>query len=134
MILSSRNEGVECRGAREADFEWLCVKDDHQSAEWIMRSIRDGAYLVAVEHGALLAFLRHSWFWGTIPYMEMIRVNEDRQVQGIGTALIQRWENDMRSAGARVLLTSTVRNEPQPQAWHRRNGFRECGQLTFGTA
>lgn len=42
------------------------------------------------------------------------------------------WEREMRRENYKVLMTSSQENEPEPQAWHRRNGFAESGQLTFG--
>lgn len=38
----------------------------------------------------------------------------------------------MREAGASLVMTSSMADEPEPQAWHRRNGFVESGSLTFG--
>lgn len=123
---------IDVTPALPADRDWLLVEDSHIPAEWVGRSISAGEYLVARVNGERRGFLRFSWFWRTIPYMELIRVADTEQRKGIGTALFQRWESDMRSKGVELLMTSSMSDEPEPQAWHRRNGFVESGSLTFG--
>jgi hypothetical protein len=43
---------------------------------------------------------------------------------GIGRALVEQWEIAMRDEGATLLMTSSVSDETEPQAWHKKNGFR----------
>lgn len=112
--------------------DWLVEHDHHVSAPWVSRCIDHGEYLVACEGRLIVGFLRYSWFWGRIPYMDLIAVAEDRRRQGAGTALFRAWEAAMAARGANVLMTSSVEDELEPQAWHRRNGFRACGRLTLG--
>ena len=71
-------------------------------------------------------------FWGNIPYMDLIRVLEIHRQRGVGSGLLRFWEREMKKRGAKTLMTSSMTDEPEPQIWHKRNGFRECGQLTFG--
>ncbi len=111
---------------------WLGEEDRHVPPEWIRRCIEANEYFIASASGAPIGFLRFSWFWRTIPYMELIRVLDDHRRKGVGTALVTAWEASMRSLGARLLMTSSMSDEPEPQAWHRRNGFVDCGALTFG--
>ena len=64
--------------------------------------------------------------------MDMIHVLQDQRCSGIGTALFNFWEDEMRRRGAKVLMTSSTHYEDEPQAWHTRNGFEPSGELTFG--
>ena len=113
--------------------DWLEAHDAHVSPEWSARCLSLGEYLVAVSDAKPVGFLRHSWIWGTIPYMELILVLDPFRRHGVGTALLNHWEAAMISMGAGVLLTSSMADEPEPQAWHRRNGYREAGRLSFGS-
>ena len=99
---------------------------------WVERCLQHQEYLVATDNNVLVAYLRFSLFWGTIPYLDLIWVEASRRRQGIGTALFQRWEQMMRDRNATVFMTSSELAEPEPQQWHLRNGFQPCGQLTFG--
>ena len=69
---------------------------------------------------------------GVDRHMEMIRVLDTHQRTGVGTALVVVWEAAMRSQGAKLLMTLSMSDEPELQAWHRRNGFMPSGSLTFG--
>lgn len=115
------------RGCPE-DFSWL-VDNDDASEDWIKRSIQFGDYFVAEQDGELIGFLRFSRFWGKIPCMDMIRVLPQHQHSGVGTALFRAWESAMIEEGAQHLMTSSEWAEAEPQAWHRRNGFRAAGSI-----
>ncbi|HXC55881.1 MAG TPA: GNAT family N-acetyltransferase [Rhizomicrobium sp.] len=121
---------VEIALAGRAHRDWLLAEDTHIPPACVERCIAAGEYLVAMVDGAPAGFLRFSWFWRAIPYMELVRATPRNR--GIGTALFAAWETAMRAAGAKLLMTSSMSDEPEPQAWHRRNGFVESGSLTFG--
>ena len=123
---------VDVAAATPDDGDWLAARDDHIMPAWVAHGIARGEYLIARVDGARVGFLRFAWFWRAIPYMELIRVTDSEQRKGIGTALVRRWEANMRAKGAELLMTSSMSDEPEPQAWHRRNGFVESGGLTFG--
>lgn len=91
-----------------------------------------GEYIIAEQEGEPVGFLRFSCFWGTIPFMDLIMVLPGYQRSGIGTALFRYWEATMRETGATLLMTSSQSDEAEPQAWHRRNGFRDAGSVSFG--
>lgn len=115
------------------DLSWL-VADRNATAPWVRRCLSLGEYLIARRDGVRIGFLRFSWFWGAIPFMDAIHVVPDFPKLGVGRALVRAWEAQMRAAGAEVLMTSSMSDEREPQAWHRRQGFEESGRLTFGVA
>lgn len=111
---------------------WLIAHDQNMSESRIRSCVSLGEYFVAELDGRPVGFLRFSRFWGTIPYMEMIQVLPEQRHFGIGRALVEQWETAMRDEGATLLMTSSVSDESEPQAWHRKNGFCEAGRITFG--
>lgn len=123
---------IEVMPAAARDRDWLVAQDNHITADWVSRCIASCEYLIASVDSERTGFLRFSWFWRTIPYMELIRVVDAQQRKGVGTALFTAWEGEMRAQGAELLMTSGMSDESEPQAWHRRNGFTESGSLTFG--
>jgi GNAT superfamily N-acetyltransferase len=118
--------------AQSGHVPWLVAHDRHVAESWVRRCASLGEYFVAELDGTPVGFLRFSWFWGTIPYMEMIQVLPELRRSGIGRALVEQWETAMLDEGATLLMTSSVSDESEPQAWHRKNGFREAGRVTFG--
>ncbi|EJN04210.1 hypothetical protein PMI41_01849 [Phyllobacterium sp. YR531] len=47
--------------------------------------------------------------------------------------MLQHWETLMLANGADVLMTSSVIDEPEPQAWHKSNGFQLQGAISLGS-
>jgi GNAT superfamily N-acetyltransferase len=123
---------LEVRPANPADLDWLIDHDHHVSPDWLRRCVAAEEILVASLDGDLVGFLRFAWFWRAIPYMELIHVLDAHRRSGVGSALVGLWEARVRAQGAVLLMTSSMSDEPEPQAWHRRNGFVESGALTFG--
>ncbi|MDK4704379.1 GNAT family N-acetyltransferase [Rhizobium sp. CNPSo 4062] len=116
------------RRAHSEDLPWLLEHED-ASEDWIGRCIALGEYFVAERDSEVVGFLRFSRFWGKIPYMDMIRVLPLHQREGVGTALFHAWEGAMIEEGAQHLMTSSEWAEAEPQAWHRRNGFKAVGSI-----
>ena len=123
---------VQIGSATDLDIPWLLQVDRHVPDSWVRRCVGLDEYVIARAGRAAVGFLRHSMFWGQIPFMDLIHVDAGRRRLGLGSAMFHAWEEKMRSRGARVLMTSSMEDEPEPQAWHRRNGFEPSGALTFG--
>ena len=64
--------------------------------------------------------------------MDMIVVLPEHERVGAGTALFDAWRARMGEGGATILMTSAETDDEASLAWHRRNGFEECGSLAFG--
>lgn len=122
---------MEIGPATLEDIDWLADHDEHVGEAWIRRCILSNEYLVARRGGTIVGFLRFSRFWGRLPYMDMIRVLAEHRRSAVGTNLFLAWEAAMAAGGARLLMTSSELDEIEPQAWHRRNGFREAGRIDF---
>ena len=122
---------VTVQHADQSILEWL-TQNDAVSKSWLSSAIDRKEILVAFENDAPIGFLRFSYFWGKLPYMDMIRVQQEKQKMGIGTKLYEKWEEDMRNKGYSTIMTSSELQETSPQIWHKRNGFYEAGVLSFG--
>ena len=122
---------IKTKYANGDDLGWL-LNEDIITEEWAKRCIRYKEYVIAIENESRVGFLRYSLFWGKFPYMDMIWVLPGYQRQGVGTALFDFWEQEMKQQDHKLLMTSSEKNEPEPQTWHIRNGFVQSGELTFG--
>ena len=123
---------MKVRYANKSDFNWLVNIERHVHSAWVSRCIANKEYLICEREGDRIGFLRYSYFWGSIPYMDMIFILEHHRRGGAGTALFDFWKTKMEENGAKILMTSSATEEKEPQEWHYRNGFKESGQLTFG--
>ncbi len=109
-----------------------CIALDHPTmpAEVIKRKVEQREIIVAERAGRLVGYLRFEYLWSVVPYIALIWVVEDQRQRGIGRAMLRYLENVLRQQGHTALYSSSQANEPEPQAWHRHVGFKECGFIT----
>ena len=79
-----------------------------------------------------IGWLRYGYFWGFIPFMEMLVILENYRRKGNGRRLVQQWEAEMFQSGADLVLTSTQADE-EAQHFYRTLGYQDCGALFLPT-
>ncbi len=73
-----------------------------------------------------IGLLRYNLFWDNTPFCTMLFVDEKYQRKGYGQHLMKYWENDMKTQGYGMLLTSTQADETA-QHFYRKLGYKDCG-------
>ena len=70
--------------------------------------------------------LRYSLFWQTIPFLDLLYIEEEYRRRGFGTEMMRRWEADMKRIGYTSVMTSTQADE---DAWrfYEKLGYRRIG-------
>jgi ribosomal protein S18 acetylase RimI-like enzyme len=126
--MSVRERAI-VRFAGPDDLEWCVVNDDHVTEQVVRHKIVNDEIIVAEIDGQLIGYVRLEYLWSTIPYLGVIWVLEDYRHEGIGRRLLDYIIQFLSERGHDVLLSSSTANEPEPQAWHRAMGFKECGIL-----
>ncbi len=84
--------------------------------------------LIARANGFPIGWLRFSYFWDTIPFMDMLFVLAAHRGQGVGTRLVSFWETAMLEMGHRRVLTSTQADETA-QHFYRQLGYVDVGRF-----
>jgi len=102
--------------------------DKHINKGILQELIEQKRILVMYENNIFVGWLRYNLFWDDIPFMNMLYLLEEKRGKGYGTQLIEFWENEMRSKGYKIVLTSTQANE-KAQVFYRKNGYKDCGSL-----
>ena len=76
----------------------------------------------------IVGVLRYSLFWQTIPFLDLIYVDEKYRGRGFGTEMIKKWESAMLTCGYKYVMTSTQADE---DAWqfYERLGYRKTGSF-----
>jgi GNAT superfamily N-acetyltransferase len=116
------------RYANQADLGFVS-QDSYVPNDTVRRKIEAREVLVAELETRAVGYLRIEYLWSKLPYIALIRVLPDYRRSGVGRALLEFLEEELRGAGYSLLLSSSEADEPEPQAWHRRMGFSECGRL-----
>lgn len=117
--------------ARRATLDDLTfvAQDGYLAEDVVRQKIEAGDVFVAECAGERAGYLRLEYLWSKLPYVELIRVLAPHRRRGVGRSLLAFAEADAVARGHTVLYSSSQADEPEPQAWHRRMGFVECGFL-----
>jgi GNAT superfamily N-acetyltransferase len=102
-------------------------QDGYVPRDVIVRKIENREAVVAEREGEPVGYVRIEYLWSMLPYIAIIRVVPECRRQGIGRAMLSFLETWLCEQGHTTLYSSSQANEPEPQAWHRHMGFKECG-------
>ncbi len=74
----------------------------------------------------VVGVLRYSLFWQTIPFLDLLYIDEAYRNLGFGTKMIRQWEESMSTMGYKYVLTSTQADE---DAWgfYEKLGYHKVG-------
>lgn len=75
-----------------------------------------------------IGLLRYNLFWDNTPFCTMLYIDEEYRGKGYGKLLLEYWENDMKTKGYEMVLTSTQVDETA-QHFYRKSGYKDCGCL-----
>jgi ribosomal protein S18 acetylase RimI-like enzyme len=126
IIRAMSYGNISTRFAVPADLDFV-RQDRHLPPEVVRRKIEGREVVVAELDGGPVGYLRLEYLWSKVPYVELIRVAPEYRRRGVGRALLTSVEGFLRERGHAALYSSSQADEAEPQAWHRRVGFEECG-------
>ncbi len=112
--------------ATQNDVNWI-HKNERLDKQDVIRKVERKEYIIAKIDDEFVGYLRFTLFWSQIPYIDMIIVEKEHQRKGIGKAMLQFLEDYAIKNGQKIIMSSSQQDEPEPQAWHRRMGFKEAG-------
>ena len=117
---------IEIRYIHLDDKEFWFSLDKHLSEQEFNNKVRDNRGYVLLDDNKPVGLLRYNLFWDNTPFCNLIYINNEFQGKGFGKLLIEYWENDMKSQGYGMLLTSTQVDE-SAQHFYRKLGYKDCG-------
>lgn len=77
-----------------------------------------------------IGLLRYNLFWDNTPFCTMLFVDFNYQRKGYGKKLMKFWEEDMKSLGYEMVMTSTQVDE-DAQHFYRNMQYEESGGLVI---
>ena len=124
--------------AQSKDKKKIAALDSHIHPDLFDECIRNGHIYVlkdnsikscgqkCVTDAAVVGVLRYSLFWQSIPFLDLLYLNEVYREKGFGTKMMHEWEQAMRACGYKYVMTSTQSDE---DAWHfyEKLGYRKVG-------
>ena len=117
---------IEIRYIHRDDKEFWFSLDKHLSEQEFNNKVRDNRGYILLDDNKPVGLLRYNLFWDNTPFCNLIYINNEYRGKGFGKLLIEYWENDMKSQGYGILLTSTQVDE-SAQHFYRKLGYKDCG-------
>jgi GNAT superfamily N-acetyltransferase len=85
--------------------------------------------ILAERCGEVIGYLKLEYIWSKLPYISLIILKPEFRGKGIGILMLNYLVEFLQINGYEILLSSSQVNETEPQMWHRKKGFVECGIL-----
>ena len=121
---------IQIRYAQNSDLPYLAQNDRLVTEEVLRKKISDRQVAVCTKGETHLGCVRFGFAWDTVPFLNFIVVNEEVRRKGIGRALMEFWEQEMKAKGHKLVMTSTDVDE-QAQHFYRKLGYRDSGGILF---
>ncbi|MCL2472380.1 MAG: GNAT family N-acetyltransferase [Treponema sp.] len=102
--------------------------DRHISESELRLKITEKRCYVIKDDDQPVGVLRYNLFWDLIPFLTLIFFEESCRGKDFGTQAMLFWENEMRSLGHKLVMTSTMVEETS-QHFYRKLGYKDCGCL-----
>lgn len=112
------------------DKEFWFQLDSHISIEEFSDKISRKMGYVIYDDDKKVGLLRFNLFWDNTPFCTMLFVEWNSQGKGYGKKLMEHWENEMRSKGYGMVMTSTQVDE-NAQHFYRKLGYQDAGGLVL---
>ena len=119
---------MDIRTAVPADLDGIRRYDRHIPMSRLEDCIRWGLVDVLEENGRIVGMLRWNLFWQSLPFLDLIFLDDALRGQGWGTRMMSRWESNMAALGFDHVLLSTQSDETS-KFFYEKLGYRLCGSF-----
>lgn len=117
---------INIRYVQAEDKEFWFSLDKHLPEAEFEKKTRDKMGYVLLLDDTPIGILRYNLFWDNTPFCTLIFIDCNYQRKGCGKMLIDFWEQDMKSQGYGMVMTSTQADE-SAQHFYRKSGYKDCG-------
>jgi N-acetylglutamate synthase-like GNAT family acetyltransferase len=118
---------ITIRFGSQLDSSDVFTGDQHVSEHILNWKLKNQEIILAKDDEDLIGYLRLEYLWSKYPYIGLIMVHPDYRGKGLGKRLLKYVEEHLKSKGIKTIYSSSQVNEADPQEWHRKMGFKECG-------
>ncbi len=117
---------IQIRQAEEKEIAKLLQYDGHIAAKTLTDCIRQGHVYAICLKNEIIGVLRYSFFWQSIPFLELLFIAPDCQRKGYGRHAMACWQQQMKQLGYRDVMTSTQADETA-QFFYEKLGYIRAG-------
>lgn len=117
---------MEIRAAAAEDKAKILKYDCHIPHSKVEECIQHGLVDALWDGGNLVGVLRWNLFWQTIPFLDLIFIDEAYRGQGWGIKMMETWEDAMKTKGYSCVMLSTQADETA-KYFYEKLGYRRIG-------
>lgn len=117
---------MEIRMAVMADKENLIKYDCHIHHSRLERCIDSKLVYVLYDDEKIVGVLRYNLFWQSIPFLDLLFIDEAYRSRGWGRKMMNAWEKSMSSLGYPYVMLSTQEDETA-SFFYEKLGYRRIG-------
>lgn len=100
--------------------------DCHIHHNKVGECIYNGLVDVLCDGDTIVGVLRWNLFWQSIPFLDLIFIDEAYRGQGWGSKMMAQWEESMRNMGYSYVMLSTQEDETA-KYFYEKLGYRRIG-------
>lgn len=110
------------------DFPAVRQFDSHITEDKLISCINNNQVYAIWTPDKMVGICRYSFFWQSIPFLDLLYIDEPYRGRGFGTTLTAHWENAMKALGHKHVMLSTQENE-SARFFYEKLGYRCVGSF-----
>lgn len=117
---------MEIRLAVAKDKNQILKYDCHIHPNRVGECIYNGLVDVLCDGEKIVGILRYNLFWQSIPFLDLLFIDEAYRGQGWGSKMMMQWEDSMKAMGYPYVMLSTQEDETA-KFFYEKIGYRRIG-------
>jgi ribosomal protein S18 acetylase RimI-like enzyme len=117
---------MKIRPAVAKDKKQILQYDCHICHNKVGACIYNGLVYVLCDGDRIVGVLRYNLFWQSIPFLDLIYIDEAYRSQGWGSKMMADWEERMQRMGYHYVMLSTQEDETA-KFLYEKIGYRRIG-------
>ena len=117
---------MEIRLADSKDKQKIIKYDNHIHHNKVGECIWNQLVYVLCDEKKIVGVLRYSLFWQSIPFLDLLYIDEDYRGKGYGRQMMEHWESVMQRMKYKYVMLSTQEDETA-KYFYEKLGYRRIG-------
>ena len=117
---------MEIRLANRNDQQSVIKYDGHIHPSTVDKCIQDQLVYVLCDEENIVGILRYSLFWQSIPFLDLLYIDEAYRGKGYGRHMMDHWESVMQTMKYEYVMLSTQEDETA-KYFYEKLGYRRIG-------